>query len=149
MYLNVISQTANTIGKSMCTYYIYIRVISLVSDLSAHQTTYGTNHLEGFFTKKIFCKMFPIYSNDISFPLSQTQIYHCVLSIRESTEDWISFCWANHLMINMFSLGAVLKLRLQEEVPRYFTIPNNTTGFLFLFLEIFLPRCPYSELYFY
>ena len=41
-------------SKSLC-----IRVISLVSDLWAHQTTFSTNHLEWFFTKKIFCKMFP------------------------------------------------------------------------------------------
>ena len=40
-------------------YTLYIRVISLVLDLWAHQTTYSTNHLEWFFTKKIFWEMFP------------------------------------------------------------------------------------------
>ena len=35
------------------------RVIPLVSDLRAHQTTYSTNYLKWFFTKKIFWEMFP------------------------------------------------------------------------------------------
>ena len=35
------------------------RVISLVSDLWAHQTTYSANYLKWFFTKKIFWEMFP------------------------------------------------------------------------------------------
>ena len=35
------------------------RVIPLLSDLRAHQTTYSTNYLKWFFTKKIFWEMFP------------------------------------------------------------------------------------------
>ena len=40
-------------------YQISTRVSPLVSDLWAHLTTYSTNHLKWFFTKKIFWEMFP------------------------------------------------------------------------------------------